>query len=459
VSRVACSPVPGFVPAPIYRWQRPASPFRLVRCATKARTFTAYERKGRQTERATFAASYSTATTRPALSNASKVVSTKWHATFALPTQVAEPNKLTTNTYNAKGMLTGQSWTATTDATGAAKFNALKTGSTYATGWGYNANSLNTTKVDKIDAVEVARWTYQWNAAGVPIRVTDKDGKYTRVTALDAHGRPTAGTANASDATFTTQYDPRGRMVRHSIGTDYIAWRYGPTGNLIGVEASTGVRAEITYTPLGDLQTVQANGQLIYPPPAAASTVTSASSRSSAAVAPSDDALSSTAVSATQSASSSSNSSSTGPASNTIWGSSEVGVTGNAFVGGASFNAGLLVNAATRESCPYVSLCFRGALGILASAGGKIGAQLGPRCGKDWSTSGTQVQAVGDVVTPAGGVGASVGVGDGSLTGLGAGVGPGWGLGFAFGLEFCWLYVNPQACKNTPCECRAGGSR
>jgi YD repeat-containing protein len=97
-------------------------------------TFIAYDSKGRETERAAFPASYSTAATRPALANATRVVSTQWHATFNLPTQVAEPNKTTANTYSSKGMLTGTSWTATTDATGAAKFTAVKTGSTYATG-------------------------------------------------------------------------------------------------------------------------------------------------------------------------------------------------------------------------------------------------------------------------------------------------------------------------------------
>ena len=121
-------------------------------------TFTTYDAKGRETERAMFPASFATATTRPALASAGKVVSTKWHATWNLPTQLAEPNKTTANTYNSKGMLTGTSWTATTDATGAAKFSAVKTGSTYATGWSYSASSLATTIVQKVDAVEARRW-------------------------------------------------------------------------------------------------------------------------------------------------------------------------------------------------------------------------------------------------------------------------------------------------------------
>ncbi len=66
-------------------------------------SFIAYDAKGRETERAVFPASYSSAATRPALAAASRVVSTKWHATFNLPTQIAEPNKTTANTYTAKG--------------------------------------------------------------------------------------------------------------------------------------------------------------------------------------------------------------------------------------------------------------------------------------------------------------------------------------------------------------------
>ena len=75
-----------------------------------------------------------------------------------LPTQVAEPNKTTANTYNSKGMLTGTSWTATTDATGAAKFTAVKTGSTYATGWSYSASNLATTMIEKVNAAETGRY-------------------------------------------------------------------------------------------------------------------------------------------------------------------------------------------------------------------------------------------------------------------------------------------------------------
>ena len=81
-------------------------------------TFYTYDTKGRETERATYPAAYNTATARPALNLAERVVSTKWHSTWNLPTQVAEPQKVTAYTYGTGGRLCGESWTATTDATG-----------------------------------------------------------------------------------------------------------------------------------------------------------------------------------------------------------------------------------------------------------------------------------------------------------------------------------------------------
>lgn len=184
-------------------------------------TFHVYNARGQETERATFPASFNAATTRPALANATKVVSTKWHGTFNLPTQVAEPGKFTANTYNAKGMLTGQSWTATTDATGAAKFNAVKTGATFATGWGYNANSLNTSIVTRetaqgsSTAVETGRWTLAYEANGDARRVAATAAGATAIATLTSsatHGQlTTLSVDNGALAQFG--YDARNRLV------------------------------------------------------------------------------------------------------------------------------------------------------------------------------------------------------------------------------------------------------
>jgi YD repeat-containing protein len=203
-------------------------------------TFFAYDAKGRETERATFPSSYATATTRPALSNASKVTSTRWHTSFNLPTTVAEPNKHTTRSYNAKGMLTGESWTATTDATGAAKFTALKTGSTYATGWGYNANSLATSIVTRetaagaTTAVETGRWTLTYLANGSVNKLTDAISGTSATLTSDSSGLITKiAASNGAQATFTGNL--RGHMVKAvtpALTTDYSIDALGLTNEI-----------------------------------------------------------------------------------------------------------------------------------------------------------------------------------------------------------------------------------
>ena len=65
---------------------------------------------------------------------------------------------------------------ATTDTTGAAKFTALKTGPVSATGYAYNANSLNTRIVQRTDGVETQRWTLAYNTLGDLTKITDVTG-------------------------------------------------------------------------------------------------------------------------------------------------------------------------------------------------------------------------------------------------------------------------------------------
>ena len=225
-------------------------------------TFFKYDTKGRETERATFAASYATATTRPALNAAEKVTSTKWHATWNLPTQVAEPGKVTATTYSAKGNLTGESWTATTDATGAAKFAAVKTGSTFATGYGYNANSLLTSIVEKIDATTVAQMTYTVNAAGNATKATNPlTVQSTTSATYDAHGR-LVGEVDSFGA-ITRAYTPRGFILQEKDETATTTVTHNAIGLVTEVNSGTGYIWSWTYKPNHRVQTVTLNGATI----------------------------------------------------------------------------------------------------------------------------------------------------------------------------------------------------
>ena len=225
-------------------------------------TFIAYDTKGRETERATFASSYASATTRPALANATKVISTKWHAIWMLPTQVAEPNKTTANTYNSKGLLTGTSWTATTDATGAAKFSATKTGSTYATGYGYNSNNIVTSAVRKTDAIVVAQTTYTVNAQGNATKATNVlSGQSTTSANYDVHGRLVSETDSFGIA--TTTYSARGFVLKsadESVTTNVV---HNAIGLVTEVVTGTGFTLRWTYKPDHTVEAVTINGNAL----------------------------------------------------------------------------------------------------------------------------------------------------------------------------------------------------
>jgi YD repeat-containing protein len=227
--------------------------------------FYAYDGQGRETERAIFPSAYQSATTRPALSLATSVTSTKWYATWHLPLQVAEPGKLSTYTYDAKGNLTGQSWTATTDPTGALAFAATKTGSTYATGWGYNANSLNTSVVQRIDATETGRWTSTYNTLGDTTSIKDVTNSRTaKMTQYDARGNMLVGTTDVG-VPISLGYSPRGFMIRKTVNAQAVAFTFNAVGNLSQVKTPDGQTIDYVLDANQRLTSVKLNGAVITP--------------------------------------------------------------------------------------------------------------------------------------------------------------------------------------------------
>ncbi len=198
-------------------------------------TFYAYNAKGQETERATFPASFASASTRPALSNATSVVSTQWHAAWNLPTQIAQPGQISSHGYDAKGMLTGQSTAATTDATGAAGFGATTTGPVRTTEYGYNASSLNTSIVERSDGVETQRWTLAYNASGDLTQITDVTGAQTAtITQHTADSRVLRGATDQGVPVAIT-YSPRGAITQITRGTQSARFTYNPVGTLTQV--------------------------------------------------------------------------------------------------------------------------------------------------------------------------------------------------------------------------------
>jgi hypothetical protein len=183
---------------------------------------------------------------------------------------VAEPNKITTRTYNAKGMLAAESWTATTDATGAAKFNAVKTGSTYATGWGYNANSLATSIVTRETAAgattagETQRYTLAYATNGNLTSITDvtAGNRIGRATTYDAHGRLVQGTTIYGDA-VSFVYSPRGFATSSTEVGKTITFIQNPVGYTREVRMPDGKVVTFEIDSTRRLTAVRIDGALI----------------------------------------------------------------------------------------------------------------------------------------------------------------------------------------------------
>lgn len=225
-------------------------------------TFHLYNAKGQETERATYGLTYGTASTRPALSLATAVVSTQWHATWNLPTQIAQPGQISSYSYDAKGMLTGLSTVVTTDTTGAASFSAITTGPVRATDYGYNANSLNTSIVEQSGGVETQRWTLAYNASGDLNQIADVTGAQSAMLTNDAHGRLTRlAASNGAVATFAWNAD--GQMTAATLPGYSASFTYTTQKRLNEVRLDTGEWLRVTYNGKGEpTQVLNSSGQV-----------------------------------------------------------------------------------------------------------------------------------------------------------------------------------------------------
>ncbi len=227
--------------------------------------FHQYNARGQETERASFPASFASASTRPALSHASAVTTTEWHGTWNLPTRVAEPGRISTYAYSASGV-TAHTTQATSDLTGAAGFNAAPSGALQRTETLYSAQSLPQRISEFSDGVLGQRWDYGYSPQGDLVSVTDAmapsqsatlehdgNGRLSRLIA--SNGAQASFTAN-SRGQMTAAYTPGGNItyvhdarnlineIRFSDGR-WVRYSYSPAQQLIEIRDSSGLVEQI----------------------------------------------------------------------------------------------------------------------------------------------------------------------------------------------------------------------
>ncbi|MGI9304468.1 MAG: DUF6531 domain-containing protein [Gammaproteobacteria bacterium] len=175
-----------------------------------------------------------------------RTITTQWHASFRLPTLIAEPGKTTAFAYDA---VTGNLLTRTeTDtATSAQRITTFT----------YTAEGL----VDTIDGprTDVSDVTdYDYDAAGNRIQVTNALNHITRITAHDGSGRPLT-IVDPNTVTTTLTYDARGRLRTRIVAGAQTTFDYDNVGQLTRITLPNGTFLDYEYDAAHRLTGVQDN--------------------------------------------------------------------------------------------------------------------------------------------------------------------------------------------------------
>jgi RHS repeat-associated protein len=189
-----------------------------------------------------------------------RTVSTAWHPSFRLPTQIAEPLRITTNVFDAddtqcgaRGALCSRTVQATSDATGAQGFSASPVGLARTWTYTYNANgSVLSADGPRTDLSDLTTYTYHPNDDPEPGRrgnlasITNAAGHATQFSAYNAHGQPTT-IVDPNGLVTILSYDARQRLTSRSVGGETTSYAYDGVGQLTRVTLPDGSYLSYTY--------------------------------------------------------------------------------------------------------------------------------------------------------------------------------------------------------------------
>src|SRR5262249_23688547 len=173
---------------------------------------------------------------------------TAWDTNFRLATQIAEPLRVTTNTYDpngalcgARGALCSKTIQPTSDTNGSLGFSATAAGSPRSWTYTYNSNgSVLTVNGPRTDVSDVTTYTYYANddadlgKRGNVATITNAAGHVTSITAYNAHGQPLT-IVDPNGLTTMLAYDGRQRVTSRSVGTETTSYNYDNVGQLTKV--------------------------------------------------------------------------------------------------------------------------------------------------------------------------------------------------------------------------------
>jgi YD repeat-containing protein len=170
-----------------------------------------------------------------------RTITTEWHPDFRLPTRVAGPKHITTNTYDGNGNLTEKRIQATSDANGAQGFAASSVGSAQVWSYTYNDVGQVLSAIDPRDNTN----TYIYDNQGNLTSVSNAVGHVTTLTNYDAHGR-IGRIVDPNGLTTDLSYSSRGWLTSKKTGEEMTRYDYDGVGQLTKATLPDG--SHVTYT-------------------------------------------------------------------------------------------------------------------------------------------------------------------------------------------------------------------
>lgn len=162
-----------------------------------------------------------------------RTITTAWHPSYRLPTQINEAGRTTIFSYDERGNL----------------LQKTRTSGSQSQTWRYSYNQWGQIlSVDgpRNDVADVT--SYGYDTQGNLVAITNALGHTTQITAYDANGRPLT-LIDPNQITTELRYDARGRLIWQAVANEVTTYAYDPVGQLIQLTRPDGSALIYTYDP------------------------------------------------------------------------------------------------------------------------------------------------------------------------------------------------------------------
>ncbi len=176
----------------------------------------------------------------PAPNSIERKISSQWHASYRLPTQIDQAGQRINLTYDAAGNLLNKT--------------ILDTASQQSRTWTYTYNNLGqilTANGPRTDVSDVTTYTYYADSTashkpGDLWKITNALGHVTTFNSYDANGRPLS-ISDPNGLLISLSYDVRARLTQKTVDGNSTQYSYDAVGNLTKLTRPSGVFYRFNY--------------------------------------------------------------------------------------------------------------------------------------------------------------------------------------------------------------------